>query len=50
MIVYESSTKYIDIYKPKEPILSEKEHSLQWQKGEWRDANANFNIIIKIVH
>ena len=35
--------KYIDIYKPKEPILSEKEiNSLQWQKGEWRDADANF--------
>ena len=28
----------IDIYKPKEPILSEKEiNSLQWQKGEWTD-------------
>ena len=34
---------YIDIYKPKEPILSEKEiNSLQWQKGEWTDGAAEF--------
>ena len=34
---------YIDIYKPEEPILSEKEiNSLQWQKGEWTDGAAEF--------
>jgi len=34
--------KYIDIYKPKEPILSEKEiNSLQWQKGEWTDQSGD---------
>ena len=32
---------YIDIYKPKEPILTEEEiKSLQWQKGEWSDGAA----------
>ena len=38
-----SLQKYIDIYKPKEPILTEEEiNSLQWQKGEWSDGAADF--------
>ena len=39
-----SLRKYIDIYKPKDPILTKEDiDALQWQTGEWADGSGEFD-------
>ena len=39
-----SLQKYIDIYKPKDPILTEEDiDALEWRTGEWADGSGEFD-------